>query len=248
MKIPWWFWELSTITAGRGLVEKCFVMIKIIVPTPHQMHRNILPPPWTHEHFSCPPPIAKLCHCINTHIWGRIFQTVFTASLWTFKNVVAPFKLRFHLYVYVYMYMHVCISISHQDRLEDIKCFHSYVFIRVWKDPMSPKSAISNYGDLPDWQPHYLVWFLSHDMLFYWIKWAKCHLQPCALFFIVVTPHTQRCVDYYSLITCWCHHTILGHIYDVTTFQTIVMLQVALWHHHIHCLLLVLSWHHCWCH
>ncbi len=45
----------------------------------------------------------------------------------------------------------------------------------------------------------------------------------CTIFFIVVTPHIQRCVDYYSLIKCWYHHTILGHIYDVTTFQTIVM-------------------------
>ncbi len=48
------------------------------------------------------------------------------------------------------------------------------------------------------------------------------------IFFIVVTQHIQRCVDYYSLIKVLCYHTILGHIYDVTTFQTIVMSQVAL--------------------
>ncbi len=124
------------------------------------------------------------------------------------------------------------------------------------KDPISQKdewdpSSISNYRDLPDWQPHYLVWFLSHDKLFYWMKWVNCHLQPCHIhyiFFIVVTPHIQRCVDYYSFIKWWRHHTILGQIYDVTTFQTIVMSQVALWHHYVHCLLLVLSWHHYWCH
>ncbi len=34
-------------------------------------------------------------------------------------------KLRFHLYVYV------CISVSHQDRLEEMKCFHSYVCVCV---------------------------------------------------------------------------------------------------------------------
>ncbi len=33
------------------------------------------------------------------------------------------FKLRFHLYVYV------SVSVSYQDRLEDMKCFHSYVFV-----------------------------------------------------------------------------------------------------------------------
>ncbi len=55
------------------------------------------------------------------------------------------------------------------------------------KDRMNPKdewdpSAISNCRGLPDWQPHYLVWFLSYDKLYYWIKWANCHMQQCALF------------------------------------------------------------------
>ncbi len=67
------------------------------------------------------------------------------------------------------------------------------------KDPMSPKDewepfAISNYGDLSDWQPHYLVWVLSHDKLFYWIKWANWHLQPCVLFFYSShTTYTKMC-------------------------------------------------------
>ncbi len=91
-------------------------------------------------------------------------------------------------------------------------------------------SAISYYGDLPGWQSHYWVWLLSHGMLLYWIKWAVYHLQTCALTFIVhvVAPHIQRCVDYYSLITFMWHHTKWGHIYDITTFQTIVMSQIAL--------------------
>ncbi len=74
--------------------------------------------------------------------------------------------------------------------------------------------------------------------LFYYIKWVNCHLQPWALFFIVVTPHIQRCV--YSFINVWCHHTILGHNYDVTTFQTIVMSQVARD--------IIMPIVHCWCH
>ncbi len=44
----------------------------------------------------------------------------------------------------------------------------------------------------------------------------------CTIFFIVVARHKQRCVDYYSSIKCLWHHIILGHIYDVITFQTIV--------------------------
>ncbi len=35
----------------------------------------------------------------------------------------SPIKLKFYLYMYVCMYA----SISHQDRLADIKCFHSYI-------------------------------------------------------------------------------------------------------------------------
>ncbi len=50
----------------------------------------------------------------------------------------------------------------------------------------------------------------------------------CTIWFIVVIQHIQGCVDYYSLIKVLCHHTILGHIYDVTTFQTIVMSEVAM--------------------
>ncbi len=90
------------------------------------------------------------------------------------------------------------------------------------KDPLSPKdecnpSAISNYGDLPDWQPHYLVWFLSHDKLFYWIKWANSHLQPCALFFYSShTTHTKMCrlllihkmvvPSHHIRAYLWCHN------------------------------------------
>ncbi len=121
------------------------------------------------------------------------------------------------------------------------------------KDPRSQKdewdpSAISNYGDLPDWQPHYLVWFLSHDKLFYWIKWANCHLQSCVLFFYSShTTYTKMCrLLLIHKMVVPSHH--IRHIYDATTFQTIVMSQVALWHHHVHCLLLLLSWHHCWRH
>ncbi len=121
------------------------------------------------------------------------------------------------------------------------------------KDPLRPKdewnpSTIFNYRDLPDWQPHYLVWFLSLNKLFCWINWANCHLQPCALYFYTChTTYTKMCrllLIHKTLVPS--HH--IGHIYDVTTFQTIVMSQVALWHHHVHCLLLLLSWHHCWCH
>ncbi len=45
----------------------------------------------------------------------------------------------------------------------------------------------------------------------------------CTICFVVVTPHIQRCVDYYSFIIFWCHHTLLGNIYDVTIFQTNMM-------------------------
>ncbi len=65
----------------------------------------------------------------------------------------------------------------------------------------------------------------------------------CTIFFIVVTLYIQRCVDYYSFIHFWCHHTLLGHIYDVTTFQTILMSHVALCHREVHCLLLVITNH-----
>ncbi len=72
------------------------------------------------------------------------------------------------------------------------------------------------------------TWYFSHDVLYYWIKWAVYHLQPMYYFVIVVAPHMQTCVDYYSLITFLWHHTILGHIYEVIMFQTIVMSQVGL--------------------
>ncbi len=62
------------------------------------------------------------------------------------------------------------------------------------------------------------------------------------ILFLVVTLHIHRCVDYCSLVNFLWHHPLLGY-----TFHTIVMSQVALWYHDVHCLLLVLSWHHCWC-
>ncbi len=97
----------------------------------------------------------------------------------------------------------------------------------LWKDPISPKdewdpSAISNNGDLPNWQPHYLVWFLSYDKLFYWIKWANCHLQPCAQYF------------YSSHTTCTKMCRLL-HIHDILVSSHHI--SVYLWCHNIpnHC-------------
>ncbi len=100
------------------------------------------------------------------------------------------------------------------------------------KDPMSPKDkwdpyAISNYGDLFDWQPHYLFVFLSHDELFYSIKWANCHLQPCALYFFYSSHTTYSKICRLLLIHkmlvpshnirayLWCHN-IPNHC-DVTS-------------------------------
>ncbi len=36
-------------------------------------------------------------------------------------------KLHFHLYMYVY----VCVSVSYQDRLGEMKCFHSYICVCI---------------------------------------------------------------------------------------------------------------------
>ncbi len=52
--------------------------------------------------------------------------------LWIDQSTVIPlsrktFKACFHLYMYVY----ICISVSHQDRLEDMKCFHSCICVSV---------------------------------------------------------------------------------------------------------------------
>ncbi len=76
------------------------------------------------------------------------------------------------------------------------------------KDHISPmdewvSSALSNYENLPDWQPHCLIWFLCHDFLFYQLKWANHHLQLCALFCSVVAPHICRLllIDKISLIS-----------------------------------------------
>ncbi len=105
-------------------------------------------------------------------------------------------------------------------------------------DSMSPKdewdpSAISNYWDLPNWQPHYLVWFLSHDKLFYWIKRVNCHLQPCALcfFYISHTTYTKMCrlllihkmvvPSHHIRAYLWCHN-IPNHC-DVT-YSTVTSL------------------------
>ncbi len=95
------------------------------------------------------------------------------------------------------------------------------------RDPMHPRdewdpSAISNYEDVPDWQPHYMVWFLSHDKLFYWIKWANCHLQPCALF-------------------CYGRHTTYTNMCRLLLIHKMLVLshhvRAYLWYHNIpnHC-------------
>ncbi len=48
----------------------------------------------------------------------------------------------------------------------------------------------------------------------------------CALFiYRSHTTYTKMCRLLLIDKTCWCHHTILWHIYDVTTFQSIVMSQ-----------------------
>ncbi len=94
------------------------------------------------------------------------------------------------------------------------------------KDPMSLKddcdpSAIFNEWHLSDWLSH-LVWFVSHDFLFYWIKWVVI----CSSVYNLYSSHTtyiQRCVDHYPLKIFLWHYIILGHIYDITMFQAIVM-------------------------
>ncbi len=58
--------------------------------------------------------------------------------------------------------------------------------------------------------------------------WSSAAIPMCTIFCIVFAPHVHRCIDYYSLINFLWHHIILGHIYDVTMFQTIVMSQIGL--------------------
>ncbi len=49
----------------------------------------------------------------------------------------------------------------------------------------------------------------------------------CTILFVVVTPHIHRYILLLIHKQGWHHRTVLGHIYDFTTFQTIVMSEVA---------------------
>ncbi len=79
---------------------------------------------------------------------------------------------------------------------------------------------VGYYWRIP-WVLHYMVWFLSHDNLFYWIKWADCHLQPSALFcYSNNTTYTKMCrlllihkivvPSHHIRAYLWCH-TISNH-------------------------------------
>ncbi len=60
--------------------------------------------------------------CIMSYLWvSYILLQAPSPSV----GLVGRQSLCFHLYMYV------CIFISHQDRLEDMKCFHSYVCMSV---------------------------------------------------------------------------------------------------------------------
>ncbi len=99
----------------------------------------------------------------------------------------------------------------HNTQLRDLSDWHRINGIRL----QYPNMGICLADNHATWFGFYPRYAISLNKM--------SSTAMCTIFFIVVTQHIQRCVDYYSLIKCWCHHTILGHIYDVKSFQTIVM-------------------------
>ncbi len=73
------------------------------------------------------------------------------------------------------------------------------------------------------------TWFGFYPMMaIYWIKWASCHLQPCALFlYSSCTTYTKMC------------RLLLINKSSVTSYH----IRAYLWCHDVDCLLVVLPWH-----